>query len=289
MLLVGVGGGCRAFHPFRSNSGLEVEFRRWEQGGRDALAHGRLEQARNYLQRAMELAPEDSRIRERYAEICMEQGRFDDAIEVLNEAIERSEDDTGLRVKLGRCYLENGNWIPAVRQAEMALKSDRQSAEPWILRGDTRWVKGDLAAALSDYQRALSLDPGLTEVQLRVAQLQRRLNRPFRALSCVEQLLSRYPVDQQPEEALLLEGELLIDLGQPLTAIDKMSIAAARHSASPEVLVLLARAQIAAGQNEAARRTLDLAVSRFPQSERVRQAFATLDQPVEKRIAWGRQ
>ena len=256
--------GCSTFRAFDQANTTLGDARLWEQGGRDALSHGRVDEAKICLRRAINNAPQDGRIREQLADICMENGEYAEAIIELTQAVDLSSDDPELRVKLGNAYLRVGKLIPATREAQLALESNRQLASAWELCGRTHWARGELTEALADFQRALSIAPNLKDVQIQVAQLHRQMKQPKRALSGIEQLLSRYPIGQEPKEALLFQGVLLMDLEQYESAMEKLQIAASRQDATSETFVQLSRAQVLAGQPSLARSTLTRAVERYP-------------------------
>jgi len=256
--------GCQAFRPFQQVNSSLADARLWEQGGREALSHGNIDEAKNCLRRAINNAPSDRQIREQLADICMEQGAYGEAIDELTRAVELAEGDAALRVKLGRAYLKSGKLIPAQRQAELALEADRQLAGAWELSGQTRWARKEWPAAVADLQRALSIDPKREGVQLQIARLHRQMGQPKRALSGIEQLLSQYPDGQQPQDAILLQGVVLIDLQQYLPAMEKLQLAVNRDDATCESFVQLSRAQFLAGQPSLARSTLTRGLERYP-------------------------
>ena len=259
---LGSGIGRRRFYRLPNNSLADA--RLWEQGGREALSHGNIDEAKNCLRRAINNAPGDRQIREQLADICMERDEYPEAIAELTRAVDLAEEDAELRVKLGRAYLKCGKLIPAQRQAELALETDRQLASAWELCGQTHWAKKELPAAVADLQRALSIEPKRRGVQVQIACLHRQMGESKRALSGIEQLLSQYPDGQEPQDALLLQGVVLIDLHQYSSAIEQLQMAVNRSDATCEAFVQLSRAQFLAGQPSLARSTLTRGLERYP-------------------------
>ena len=241
-----------------------------------AHRNGSYGQAQQLLNSAIETRPRDPVLRENLADILAEQGNLNDAILQLTHAVEMSDGDSRLCVKLGRLHLERGSWLAASQYANRALESDRRSAGAWALLAETKLAKGQLSESLADYQRALSNRNPYPEVQLKVAQIQQLLGRPMRAFSTVEQLLHEAPVDEQPESALLLAGNLLIELRQPAQAIQKLQIATRRSDASEASFIALSSAQIALGQPSQARLTLAKAQQKHPASTRIANRLAAL-------------
>ena len=235
------------------------------------LAHrnGSYSEANGFLNSAVATRPKDPVLREHLADTLIQQNNYEAAISQLSQATALSGDDARLCAKLGRIYLQTGRWLAATQYARKALEADRTSAEAWALLAETKLVKGELSESLSDFQRALSHRREYPGVQLKVAQIQQLLGRPMRAFSTVEQLLQQTPVSEQSEEALLLAGNLLVELKQPAQAIEKLQIAAARQQASEACFVALSEAQISLGQPSQARNTLARAQQRYPGSQRI--------------------
>ncbi len=261
--------GCQTLHRNMGQGRDSAEYHRWEQGGRDALRHNRLEQAESYLARAMELAPRDAQVLEQYADLCQRRGDVGRAIEVLTRAVDASDGQPELRVKLGECFLDNGYWLPASRQAQLALDTNRHCPDAWVLKGRIQMAKENHAEAMACFQRALSINPDQANVQIYLAQTHAQMGEPMRAISCLEQLLSQYPVGQQPEAALIALGKMLSEMGRHHAAIEKLYLAARQRDATAAAWVALAQAQRAGGYRRQAVATLETAAQRFPEVQPV--------------------
>ena len=277
--------GCQVFRPFNNATPSLVDARLWEQGSHDALSEGRVEEAKNCMRRAINNAPDDRRIREQMADICIDNGEYPEAIAELTRAVELSEGDPELRVKLGQAYLRSGKLILAKRQADLALEVNRQSASAWELCGHAHWVKNELPEAIADLQRSLSIDRNRSGVQLQIAQLHRRLNQQKRALSGIEQLLSQYPSGQEPQDAMLLQGVVLIELQRYDSAVEALKLAATRDDATSETFVQLSRAQLLGGQPSLARFTLVRGIERYPTEARLTSLLNKLRESDGKHVA----
>ena len=277
--------GCQTLKQFGCKSTRDIQARQLEMGGQEALSRGRLEQAQDMLSRAVEYAPGDRRIREQLAEVHVMNGTTDQAIAELHKAIELSQNDPPLLVRLGQVYLANGHLLPAERQIELALDGDRNLPSAWSLKGDALRMRGEFTEALTAYQRSLSLDTLQPSVQIKMAELHQQMKQPNRALSCIEQLLSHYPQDQQPEPALLLEGRILMELDQYSPAIEKLARLTDRQGASEEAFVELCRAQLLAGQPSQARLTLAKATEKFADPSKLTALLDDLKSDEQRRLA----
>ncbi|MEM7454492.1 MAG: tetratricopeptide repeat protein [Planctomycetota bacterium] len=256
--------GCSIFRPVSPRNDISVsEARQWTRGGMDALDKGRFDTAQEFFVRANEQNPGDERVLRGLAEAYAGQGRYEPAIGSLQQIVATSNDPSA-RVRLGEIYLANGQWFPARQEAERALEADRKLAAAWVLLGRTELVKGAYHSALENYHRAMSCDPDLHELQLEIAAVYQRLNQPERALSMIEQFVSRYPEESVPEAAEIARGQALLDMGQHATAIGVFADATRRPDATSESWVRLGQAQMLAGQESEARTTLARASQMFP-------------------------
>ena len=282
--------GCQGLHGLKSafhrQADMDQQIARANQlraSGLDSLENGKLDQAKSIFSRAIELNPNDHRVRQHLAETLASQGQQQQAIAEMMRAVNGSQDPQ-LNVQLGRMLLVDGQWLPAVRQAELALEADPKLAEAWLLRGDTHFAKGNWKSALSDYHRAIGYQPEIDGVHLKVAETYQQLNQPLRALSSVEHYLARYPEGEQPQPALIQKAKALMGINQAGEAIALLALASQRDDALAETYVRLGQAQLMEGQVSAARTTWNLARQRYPQESTLSQLVEQL-QTADQRVA----
>ncbi len=281
--------GCQGLgHVFGRGAEMKVgKARQATNGGLEALDHGNFDRAIAHFNQALEQTPTDRRIRSHLADTYRRQGNYDQAIGQMLRVVETSN-DPGQNVVLGELYLASGQLLPAVRQAELALSRNRKLPEAWLLKGKLRAAKRDYRGALADYHRAMGLDPERLDVQLYVASAYRELGEPMRALATLEQLLAQYPVDQQPEAALVAKGEALLELEHTEEAIDFLARASRREHATAAPFVLLGKAQYQAGYVSEALTTINKATILFPNDDELVQLTHNL-QASEQRVALNSQ
>ena len=263
LLAVTLSSGC-SLSPWRTSSLNSQQAQHWTHGGLEAIKKGRLNLAQSCFSKAMDHRPGDTRIQSHLAETFIQKGDFGSAIAQLEQATQSHDCEAVTHVRLGELYLENGQWIPAVRQAELALSKDRQLASAWVLKGRTEYSKGAWGNALANFQRALGYQPKNEQVQLLVADTYQKLDQPMRALATVEDLMSHYPANAQPEAAVIAKSSALMDLRHYQSAIDVLRQASEKDSATSEIFVRLGKAQLLAGQVSRARMTLNRGKQRFP-------------------------
>ena len=284
MTLVFSCSGCQSFSQLLARRGGAAESNRLLQGGVNALHDGRLSQAEGLLNRAAETRPNDPRIRENLAKALAQQGKLDLAIANMSQAVAKSHGDPLLNVQLGKLYLQAGQLPQAAGQAALALEQNRKMPEAWALKADAELAQGNLGSELSHFQRALGYQPTMPEIQIKVAAIQQEMGKPMRSLSTLEHMLRQYPVEQQPESAVLLASRVLVDIKQTDQAIEILTAATERQDATSAVFVQLSKAQLAAGQLSQARLALARATSAYPDQPEIQQQLAEL-QSSDQRVA----
>lgn len=230
----------------------------WNKVGLDALNTGKLSQAKSFFTKAAAEDPQDGLARINLARTLRKENNLQAALAEMQQGVQLTGDrDPKLIAELGEMNLEAGQWLQANYNAEKAIQIDHRCAAAWALRGRVHHAHGDFQMALSNYHRAASLDPESSNVQLWIAEVYHDLGEPLRALSAIEKLLQKYPLDHQSEAVFLAKGEVLMDLQQRNSAIEVLQLACERPEATGTAYLRLADAQVAAGQISQARLTLN--------------------------------
>lgn len=256
--------GCRLFRHRGPSDEDIASARQLSRQGLDAQQRSDWQRAELLFAAAIVKSPNDERAHFGYAESLWRRGDKAAAISSMEEAVRLSGYDPERRVRLGNLYLASSDIERAALQADRAIATNPQLAGAWALRGKTEQAGGALDQALASYHRALSLDAGLADVQIAVADVYAQQNRPQRALATIQSLADRYPANQVPPEVLFREGLALRALGRPREALAPLAKAAERSLARGDVLLELARTQQATGDLAAARGTIAEALRREP-------------------------
>ncbi len=200
-----------------------------------------------HFKKAYELDPNSSVIGERLAEIYAKTQRIRDAVLEAQEVIRRDPDNLPARRLLARIYLRSlGSWSAAERQKEIVSR------------------------AIEQYQEILRIDPSDADSALWLARLYRSQNEHEKAEAVLRQLLEREP---RHERALEHYAQLLLDLGRPQQAIERLRVAAA-ESGSPSLLGLLGDAYAQTGDYEHAEQAFREALVLGPGSASLRRGLA---------------
>ncbi len=101
--------------------------------------------------------------------------RFDDARERLNKAIELAPNDAGILISQGACLIRLGRFDEAIRVLYRAQKNDRSNSRAWINKGVAYAYAHRLKDALNCFNEALLLDPENNDARAAKDEMLRRL------------------------------------------------------------------------------------------------------------------
>ena len=263
-LLISSLAGCRALRCSEPSDATLAAVRRQSLQALDAQQRGQWDQAEALFATAVEQCPADERARHGYAESLWQRGAQDEAVAHMEAAVRLSGNDPERLVQLGGMYLHRGELPKAAQQADRAIAANPQLAGAWALRGQTEQALGQREAALASFHRALSLRANDPQVQLAVADIYARQNRPQRALATLQTLSDTYPPGQVPAEVLIQEAYACRALGRHGDAAAKLAQSTERGNASAQLHFELAQSQLQAGDTSAARQSLQAALARDP-------------------------
>lgn len=255
--------GCRTFCP-RSLEQNVVDARQASLQGMDAMQQGRWDEAERIFAGAVKACPDDERARGCYAETLWHRGACEQALVNMQEAVKLSGDDPQRLVQLGEMQLATKQLGKAAECADRAIAKNSRLSSAWALRGEVRMARGQFDDALADYHRSLAYSNHQPHVQMAVAQIYRRQERPQRALSTLETLAQQYPPGETPLDVVALQGTTLKALGRHQEAAEMLASAASRGTPGADLLFQLAEAQFLSGDASAAHASLDLALAQDP-------------------------
>ncbi len=253
-----------------------------------AIERGQARQAEELLAGAVKTCPADYEARRHYAETLWLRGAYPEAIAQLKEASRLVGEDAPLRVRLAEMQLAVGRNQDAGGNADRALDINPESAAAWAIRGRVMRTEGQLRQALADYHHSLSYDSNNTQVLLEVAELQRALNQPERALATLYHLADIYPPDEEPQHVLYLIGLAHVALQRYEDGAAAFTAAIHREKPTPEIYYRLAEAEMLAGHLDTATAAADLALVLEPAHQPTRELLGKIrvarqPQPTELR------
>ncbi|HEY2071901.1 MAG TPA: tetratricopeptide repeat protein [Rhizomicrobium sp.] len=163
-------------------------------------------------------------------------GRSDLALADLNKAISLEPQDVNAYVNLGALQYRLGHWTDAIAAASMAIKVDPNEPIAYLNRCEARTISNiDLAAALEDCTKDLSLRPGHTNTLEIRSILQFRLANYDGAIADADACLAQ---DSRRSAAMLMRGFAKLRKGD---AADGDADIAAAAAIQPDVEAEYAR------------------------------------------------
>lgn len=257
-------GGCACFRKDGHDASI-VAARQMSLKGIDSLQRGRWDDAETMFAQALRENPADERAHRLYAEVMWQQGRSATAIRHMKESVRLSGGDPNILVQLGEMHLGAGEADAAWDCATEAIEANNRLAAAWALRGDIYRRQNKWELALESYHRALDQQPHFPHVQLAAAEVYRAQDRPRRALSTLDSLVSQYRPQDIPQDVLYQQGLAYKELGRFQDAVASLTKASQQGEPHEDLLFHLAEAQHLSGNSANARLVIQSVLSRSPQ------------------------
>ena len=178
----------------------------------------------------------------------------------FNRVIALDPQNPQIHLRLAELYKEQGDYVQADRHYQQALEGNPEFVAAYLGQGDVAMAMKLYARAIERYRRALELQPGSRTIGLRLAGAYVRDQQYEQARPLLEGILAE---DPDNATALVLLGDLLLGKGEPEAAVEQYELALRRNPTS-EVQLKLARALLAAGRYDDAKREFQDLVRRFP-------------------------
>ena len=137
--------------------------------GAEAHQAKKLEEALAAYQQALEIEPGDAEVLSLYGLALTHLGRLDEAGEPLERAVESEPEEIGFRLNLVEYLEKSRQFDRAEREVEAAVSLDAGLARAWEKKGDILRLREKLNAASNAYNTALSLEPENSRVALVLA------------------------------------------------------------------------------------------------------------------------
>lgn len=259
------------------------------------LARGQRDTGIGYLQRLTSVRTDDPLSRVRLATELLESGYRDEGLAEFEAAVRQAPDEHQIEIAFAWNLIQNGQFEQALETANALVEKIPDSAIPHTLRagaylgmGETsrarealqeglRIAPGDpttsinlaqMALAAGDredasriYRESLEQNPGHVEISMRLSLLEAERGDADAMRSVLEQAIAAAPEAVQPR---LVLGRYLLRQNQPRRVLSLLEPVLEAESENAEMLSLLARAQIASGQNAPALTTVRSLARRIP-------------------------
>lgn len=184
------------------------------------------------------------------------------------ERPERSPmDQFSAHLDRGWDLIHRGDLAGAQRSAEKSLELDAESPEAYNLLGYVCAAQGDHEGALENYRQAIALDDSFVEAMLNASEV---LIHPLHdfdaAISLIDDALDWAEGDDEVTDALLLKFDAYMHRGDREAARKVLSTLPEGPFESVRLDFLVGRANFEAGELERAKRFLERAAEREPES-----------------------
>ncbi len=257
---------------------------------------GDLEGGQEWLNRAVQEAPNLASLRTQLGLTLLAGGQTGKAIDELQTAVDLGQDILQADVLLVLAHIKNKELDQAVEAGKRLEERRPGSPIPYNLTGLALMAKGDLPAAREHFEKALSVDPQFTTAQINLARIdtaakdldgaQRRYDRVLTsnprhlgALLGLAALAEQRGDDKALEAALerarnantaapqpgLLLASFYLTRGDYPKALGVAEELARAFPNDDSVLQMLGRAQTLAGDASGAGRTFDQLLAKHPQ------------------------
>ncbi len=135
--------------------------------------------AEHYLNKAIHLKPNEGDFIMAKADLYMEQNKSRQALDVLEEGVRKVPQDTLLRLKQIQFLIITRQYATAIRKSSELLTIDPQNADAFFLRGLIFKETGVDSLAKVNFQRAVDLNPELSDAYINLGDLYAKSNDPL--------------------------------------------------------------------------------------------------------------
>jgi tetratricopeptide (TPR) repeat protein len=275
-------GGCASMRHRGAVPEAVATCRELSRQGATAVEAGQWNKAEILLRKAINVSPTDAASRYQLAELLWQHGTRDEALLQIETAIRLDSSDATKTVRSGEMLLEMGAVDRALERADQALGFDSRLASAWALRGRVYTELDNPKRALADMQRSLQFSPGTADVLLDMASLYRQQGQHQRCLTTLQHLLDSCPPGDEPNAALLLEGQTLADLGRWDDARIRFLAIRQQTPLNADLLYLLAQAEYMTNHRQEATSTVREALLTNASHIPSQQLLAKLGEPTSR-------
>jgi len=171
--------------------------------------------AAQHLAKLAEAAPESAQMHEVLGQLSASQDDFPEAVAQYRKALELDPGLPGVHFELGQMILANSTEEPARAEAEselkLALAFDPGNSESEYLLGEIEWLRSKPEEALKHYQKALALRPDYVDAQIAAGKALARLGDAEGALKFLSDAVA---VDPRSEAAHYQLSQIYRKLGR---------------------------------------------------------------------------
>ncbi len=160
---------------------------------RSHLKKGEIELARQSLEDAIKIQPQESATNFELVQLLIQMGELDDAAVVLQKMRRFSPKDTTVLRGLGIVYLKQKSWNELLNVAKILQSEHKDEALGYYYQGLVLQSKGQLEESVPQFTHALELKPGAIDVLVALAKSYMGLEQANEALKQIEKAVKSDP------------------------------------------------------------------------------------------------
>jgi tetratricopeptide (TPR) repeat protein len=192
--------------------------------GADLLQAGRLTEALPFVERAVEIAPDNAAGHTNLGTARQMQGRMEEAVTQFEQTVRLEGDSADAQTNLGFALLQTGRIDAALAHLQKALELNPNLAKAHLSLGNLLLQTGHVDEALARYRRAVALEPGDVEARTNLGTALAQQGRLDEAITEFQQALLLEPKSGVAQlnlgNALLQHGRLQAAIGHFQRALE---------------------------------------------------------------------
>lgn len=165
------------------------------------LASGDIDAGKEYIEKSLELNPDNSQLRLRYASYLMQSGNTEAAIDQASTVMQKQPENQDARVLIIQSHMEGGDQDAALESANAWVKEQPENIAALVTHGDLSVASGEVEQGRKYYNQALELSDTDPRPNYALGVLALRQENPEQAR---EQF--RAAVNKSPENRRALQG-----------------------------------------------------------------------------------
>jgi len=230
--------------------------------GEIALAEKNQAEALGHYKKALEHDPGLVAASMAWAGVELREGKTEHAEELVGKVLEADPESVLARTVLGQMRLREGKLEQA--EAEFRRAASQRYLHAYVALGNLLRASGRCEEAVSAYESAIALSPGLLTLHYSLADCLLTLDRPMPAEQVYNQVLAR-----SPRDPIALHGLAVLYMGtdrDPGAALALAQEAVVTRPKDARLLTTLGRALHLAGQDTLAAERLEAALKLSPEN-----------------------
>ena len=191
-----------------------------------ALSHchllaDQLEEAKLYLDKAKEIAPDNAAVGWNAARLTLKEQKLLEALNFARDTSQRFPDDVEGMGVLGACLRANGEIVEGFNVLNRAIELNPEYAEALINRGLIRLTQGDKFGALCDFELAHKIKPHIKQIWDLVIGLKMEAQQYSDAIALLIKMIEITPEDEKRLVSLAICYHHLKDFDLAIEAYNK--------------------------------------------------------------------